>query len=204
MAVNFPETFWTTLKKTGTTRKEKVLKSYAVPVFNFIRSRGINEKDAEDLSQEVLIRITKDSFLDRADKDKGKFRTLLITVTKHVVIDFLRRQKRVLPLQTETAEDTRDFDRMWIENITSEAFAEIKKISAKNGVPYYDALYLRGYEGLSYSDIADRLNATLSDVKNWIHHGKKLMGKIVAEKIKGYSSSQEEFAAELLHFKIRR
>lgn len=40
MAIQFPETFWTTLKKTGTTRKDKVLMSYAVPVCNFIRSEG--------------------------------------------------------------------------------------------------------------------------------------------------------------------
>ena len=52
--------------------------------------RGISEADREDLVQNVFVQISKEDFLERADKDKGRFRSLLFAVTDNVVKMWLR------------------------------------------------------------------------------------------------------------------
>src|SRR5262245_31872417 len=64
---------------------ESLLANYRAPLLDYLRSKGVSEHDAEDVVQEVCIEISQDEFLKRADRAKGRFRTLLLRVTQYVL-----------------------------------------------------------------------------------------------------------------------
>ena len=51
---------------------------YWRPVFFFIIRRGYSREDAEDLTQDFFARILKGDWLQRADRNRGRFRSLLL------------------------------------------------------------------------------------------------------------------------------
>ena len=52
---------------------------YWYPLYTYIRRKGKQPADAEDLTQGFLMRMLEKSWLDRVDQSKGKFRTFLLT-----------------------------------------------------------------------------------------------------------------------------
>lgn len=220
MRIEFPETVWSQIRKhrfERTKTARTLFDNYKEPVYRFILARGFSAEDAEDLTQEVFAQVTQDTFLDKADKKKGKFRTLLLATTKHVIADFLKREKAqkrggnraVLHIESivedksghfDVADDrslTDEFTQQWVQNLMEGALCELRQISARANIPYYECLRLREFDKLSYDEIAHRTNATLSNVKNWIHHGKEHLRQILEKMIRQYCSSEEEYREEI-------
>ena len=57
----------------------------------------MSSDEAEDLAQEVFLRLFKDGVLEQADRSKGRFRHLVLAVTKNVVgnhLTYIRAKKR--------------------------------------------------------------------------------------------------------------
>jgi RNA polymerase sigma factor (sigma-70 family) len=76
---------------------EQFVEIYAPLVFQFARRRGLQESDAADVVQEVLISVA-DAFRRRKyDRSRGTFRAWLLTVARNEVHDWLtacaRRQE---------------------------------------------------------------------------------------------------------------
>jgi len=70
---------------------EEFVKVYQDYIYAIIRRMGINEHDADDLLQQVLINLWK--MLPRLNFDGIKrFRSVLSNVTRHRVIDFMRKR----------------------------------------------------------------------------------------------------------------
>lgn len=67
---------------------------YEPLLYRFIQSRGVPDGDASDIVQEVfttLLRTLGDFTLDRG---RGRFRTWLWTVSRNVMVDYVRRKGR--------------------------------------------------------------------------------------------------------------
>ena len=60
---------------------------YWRPVFAFVRRRGSKLEDAQDLTQDFFLMILKGDLLRRANADRGRFRSLLLTALKNFLID---------------------------------------------------------------------------------------------------------------------
>jgi RNA polymerase sigma-70 factor (ECF subfamily) len=207
--MSFPSSIWTTilsLRNDPEGVKETVIRRYREPVFEYIRRQGIRHEDAEDLTQNVFLRITKDSFLERVDPRKGKFRTLLLTVTRNVVASFRRHElaaardhRRTVPLDDHVdvpAESPADaeFDRLWVRNLVTQAMDRLPKDR-----PLL-ALKLQ-LEGKSYQEIAQALGKSETDVTNYIHRAKKLLRQEIEQLIAEYSGSDvKEEIANLLQY----
>ncbi len=70
---------------------EEFVKVYQDYIYAIIRRMGINQHDADDLLQQVLINLWK--MLPRLELDGIKrFRSVLSNVTRHRVIDFMRKR----------------------------------------------------------------------------------------------------------------
>jgi DNA-directed RNA polymerase specialized sigma24 family protein len=67
--------------------RAEVFTRYRTPVFNFLRNRGLSEHDAEDVAQDVFLRVCREDFLKKLDRNRGKFRSLLLAVTRHVMLN---------------------------------------------------------------------------------------------------------------------
>ena len=60
---------------------------YWRPIFAFICRRGNTLEDAQDLTQDFFLMILKGDLLQRANADRGRFRSLLLTSLKNFLID---------------------------------------------------------------------------------------------------------------------
>jgi RNA polymerase sigma factor (sigma-70 family) len=75
----------------------KLCQSYWYPLYSFARRRGHSPEDAQDLTQEFLARLLEKNWIGDADRNKGRFRTFLLTAMKHFLSDEwdkARAQKR--------------------------------------------------------------------------------------------------------------
>jgi RNA polymerase sigma-70 factor (ECF subfamily) len=126
--------------------------------------------DVEDLAQQVFIRVWKNAgrYVARA-----KFTTWLLTITRNLVFNELRRRKRhsALPLQIDEEGDerpiaddrTREPDAALLDR---ELDAAIRAAIADLPETQRMAVVLRRYEQLSYEEIAKVLGQTVPAVKS--------------------------------------
>jgi RNA polymerase sigma-70 factor, ECF subfamily len=138
-----------------------ILRAYEVPVFNYVMRLVGDRSLAEDLTQEVFLRVYQGL---PGFSLRSRFTTWLFQVTKNRVLDELRAVERrpravvtiddVPPLEVLDApfEQVEEMDAVW------------RAIHGLN-VDLKMALLLRDIVGLSYNEIADSLEITLATVK---------------------------------------
>jgi RNA polymerase sigma-70 factor (ECF subfamily) len=138
-----------------------IVRTYEVPVYNYVLRLVGDRALAEDLTQEVFLRVFQG--LSRFSL-RSKFTTWLFQVTKNRVLDELRATERrprsvaalddLPPLEVldQPMERLEAIDAVWraVENLT----VDLKM-----------ALLLRDVVGMSYTEIADSLEITLATVK---------------------------------------
>lgn len=133
------------------------------------RMLGSNS-DVEDIAQQVFIRVWKSAsrYVPRA-----KFTTWLLKITRNLVFNELRRSKRhtQVPLQTGAgAEDLPIKDESNLSPDTSLLEIELQSAIEKAIMKLPDtqrmALILRRYEELSYEEIGEILDLSVSAVKS--------------------------------------
>ena len=97
---HFPTTRWTLVVAAGgADRKESrsalssLCESYWYPLYAYLRRRGYSPDQAQDLTQEFFTRILEGRYLDRADPEKGRFRSFILTSLKFFVADEEDRQR---------------------------------------------------------------------------------------------------------------
>ena len=64
---------------------------YWRPIFLFIARRGYSPEDAEDLTQDFFARILKGEWLQKADRNRGRFRSLLLKSLQNFLNDVADR-----------------------------------------------------------------------------------------------------------------
>src|ERR1700734_1408206 len=79
----FPTTRWTLVVAAGDPQRKdarsalvSLCESYWYPLYAYLRRRGYQADQAQDLTQEFFIRVLEGRYLDRADPEKGRFRSL--------------------------------------------------------------------------------------------------------------------------------
>jgi len=201
--VHMPSTMWTTIlqfHRDPERVKDFVVRRYRQPVIEFARRQGLKDEDAEDITQEVFLRVCQETFLKKADQIRGKFRTVLLAVTKHVIASWRRhelagirdRRREVsmegINLPDELPSDA-EFDRLWVQNLMAQAMERLKTD------PGTEALKLQ-LEGRSYQEIAAKLGRKTTDVTNFIHRAKERLKKEFERLIAEYST-REDVAEEI-------
>ncbi len=141
-------------------------------VYSVVLKMINNQEDANDLSQEVFIKIYKN--LDKYFPD-FKFSTWVVRITTNHVIDY-RRKKKYETVSAEeveyklVSESTPEQDYLQKEeklilNKLLESLPDIYKVP----------IVLYHQQGLSYQEIAEAINEPLSKVKNRIFRGRKML-----------------------------
>src|SRR4051812_16133767 len=62
---------------------EAICQIYWYPLYAYVRRRGHDVHDAQDLTQEFLTRLLEKSALGSVDRAKGKFRSFLLAACQH-------------------------------------------------------------------------------------------------------------------------
>jgi RNA polymerase sigma-70 factor (ECF subfamily) len=73
---------------------EQFVEIYAPLVFQFARRRGLQDSDAADLVQDVLLRVAGAFRRGTYDRSRGKFRGWLLTIARHETYDWLAARAR--------------------------------------------------------------------------------------------------------------
>ncbi len=210
--MHFGSTMWRRIDEAKAGSMEAIsaiLNRYRAPLLDYVRSRGLNDHDAEDVVQEVCLEIIRDDFIRRADQAKGRFRTLLLRVTQHVLASHFRREyaekrgggRKALSLEEldETVvpgEDEDRFNQLWVKNLVGMALQRLRSESADLKVPYDRVLEMRFLEGRSGPEIAEKLDCKPHDVENYVYLGKQRLKKYLEELTRELASSEEEEVEE--------
>jgi RNA polymerase sigma-70 factor (ECF subfamily) len=145
-----------------------IVRTYQVPIFNYVLRTVGDRGLAEDLTQEVFLRVFQSlpSFSFRS-----KFTTWLFQVTRNRMLDELRaleRRPRCLDLDSvhtlsvvdAPAEQAETIEGLW--RAVGQLSLDLKM-----------ALLLRDIAGFSYNEIAEILEITLATVKWRIHKARE-------------------------------
>jgi hypothetical protein len=178
----FPTTIWTSIERAGASDPaalEAFAREYRAPVLAAIQKRGFAGGDAEDLCQEVFLRILSGDVLARADATKGRFRSLVLAVTMHVIQHRLAKRKEIVTDDLEPLDRDPDFDRAWVLHLAERAMRRLREASS----PYFDVL-----QGHLAGDAQDRN-------KLWIARNK--LQSLIRDEVARTCSSPGEIEGEL-------
>jgi RNA polymerase sigma factor (sigma-70 family) len=65
----------------------ELCRTYWRPIFSFVRARGYSVEDAKDLTQDFFATILKDNWFQHADRNRGRFRSLLLKSLQNFLIN---------------------------------------------------------------------------------------------------------------------
>jgi RNA polymerase sigma factor (sigma-70 family) len=150
----FPETSWTLLAKArwqsdeGSRAREEFAQRYYRPVREFLSILVHDAEQAQGLTQEFFNRLSrKGTLFERADPEKGTFRSYLRTALRRLVIDDHRLNLRAEAIQVHpdqgraggwdalqlptlvTAEAA--FHRAWVEATLADALTQVRALCVK-------------------------------------------------------------------------
>jgi RNA polymerase sigma-70 factor (ECF subfamily) len=138
-----------------------IVRAYETPVFNYVLRLVGDRSLAEDLTQEVFLRVFQG--LPRFSL-RCKFTTWLFQVTKNRVLDELRANER-RPRHLVALDDVAPLEVLDAPIERGETVEALWRAIDGLTVDLKMALLLRDVTGLSYTEIADSLEITLATVK---------------------------------------
>lgn len=152
-------------------------------VYTFQLKRTQNENDAEDITIQTFSKA-----FDKIDtyKEDYKFTTWLITISKNIHIDLVRKQKKSIK-NTSKDNDEHYFDivddsptpedKIITEQNLAKLLRDIKKLKPH----YQEVINLRFFQELSYKEISKDLNEPINNVKVKLLRAKKLLAAIITK-----------------------
>lgn len=116
--------------------------------------------------------------------DTYNFKTWLITISKNIHIDLLRKEKQIIT-QGISKDDNKFFDvldespspedKLITEQHLAKLLRDIKKLKPH----YQEIINLRYFQELSYKEISKELNEPINNVKVKLLRAKKLLAQII-------------------------
>ena len=140
-------------------------------VFSFARYSLRAKEDAEDITQEVFIKLWQ----HWQKIDHSKLGAWLMRVAHNAVIDHVRKQKNVASQTDDYAEPEEQAAEVLTEQqvddgrFKEELMASIKLLDD----PFRSIIIMRDIQGMSYSDIQHTLDMSESQVKVYLHRGRR-------------------------------
>lgn len=160
-----------------------LLDKYWNDVYGFQIKRTENENDAEDITIQTFSRaFDKIKTYD----DSYEFKTWLITISKNIHVDLIRKRKRNFlnsggnnEAITRVLDDAPSAeDRIITEQNLATLLQNIKKLKPH----YQEVINLRYFNEMSYNAIAKELNEPINNVKVKLLRAKKLLAEIIKNK----------------------
>lgn len=212
--VDLPSTMWTAIARArsgGREALETLVRQYRPPVVAFARNAGFPPDEAEDIAQEVFLAIVRDDVLAKADRNRGKFRSLLLAITRHAMSARRRKaaRRKESPPATEPGEEALpledlavaadvddDFDRLWVQNLVRIGMNRLREESDKEGSRHFEALLMFSSEGLAYPAIGERLGLSVTDVTNLLHQARLRLKRHVLAEMRHTAISPDDYESE--------
>lgn len=144
---------------------------FSTPVYSVAYRVLGNSQDAEEVTQDVFLKLWDKAY--SFDSDKGKFISWILTITRRSAIDRLRKRDRRDPPENSISMDAAPY--LWETKLGTEDMTDLQRslLSVLGELPdtQRDAIYLSYFHGMSHSDISAHLNRPLGTVKSHIRLG---------------------------------
>src|ERR1700751_2625905 len=198
----FPTTRWTLVVAAGDPHRKEarsalvsLCENYWYPLYAYLRRRGYPADQAQDLTQEFFVRALEGRYLDRADPEKGRFRSFLLTSLKFFVADEEDRRRarkrgggQIVPLEFSSGEERyqrepahdetpeRIFERRWALSVLDRVIEKLRAEFVQNGhLEHFERLkvFLLGQSDAPYAALAREMNTSEGALKVGIHRLRK-------------------------------
>jgi RNA polymerase sigma-70 factor (ECF subfamily) len=168
---------------------DEIVSQHSARVYRLAYRLTGNPHDAEDLTQEVFVRV----FRSLSTYTPGTFEGWLHRITTNLFLDQARRKAKIrfdalaedadsrIPSRA-TAPDTQVLDGLFDEDVETALAALPPDFRA--------AVVLCDIEGLSYEEISDVLGLKLGTVRSRIHRGRTMLRKALAHRAPGAGRSR--------------
>lgn len=224
----FPSTQWSVVLAAGVARSsearralESLCEAYWYPLYAYVRRRGHDFHEAQELTQEFIARLIENRSIEVADRKRGRFRSFLVASLKHFLANEWDRGRakkrggdaRVFSFDADDAERRYSlepvhgmtpevvYERRWalilVERVVEGLRAEAKKARK---LKLFEALtpYLMGEAGgRSYADVARELRMSEGAVKTAVHRLRRRFREHLREEIAGTVSDPEDIEDEI-------
>lgn len=224
----FQSTHWSLVLQAGDTALPqaqdalaKLCQSYWFPLYAFVRRKGNDSHQAKDLTQGFFLHLLESKLIKQAEREKGRFRTFLLTSLENFINDEWRRQKaakrggRVVTfsidedeaekmygsLPQQQADPTQTFDRAWAATVVEQALEELQQAYIDKGKLEVYQVLKRSVTGRlpssSYAEEAAKLGLTKEALQVYLSRFKDAFGKAIRAEIRRIVKTQAEIEDEL-------
>ncbi len=222
----FPTTRWTLVVAAGDPQRKEarsalvsLCENYWYPLYAYLRRRGYPADLAQDLTQEFFVRLLEGRYLDRADPEKGRFRSFLLTSLKFFVADEGDRERAhkrgggvLVPLEFSSGEDRyrrepahdetpeRIFERRWALSVLDRVVEKLRDEFVHHGrAEHFERLkmYLLGQSDAPYAALAREMNTSEGALKVAIHRLRKRYRDLFRQEIADTVADPGEVESEL-------
>lgn len=155
---------------------------YGRLVYSLILRMVRNSAAAEDLVQETFLRVW--NRMQAFDQERGALGPWVLTVARHRAIDYLRSadsQMSAAALELDHLEHPGRFCDFEDRALSLDRARRLKDAFEKLTAPQKTVLELAYYEGLSQTEMAERLQQPLGTVKTWVRSALKVLREQLTE-----------------------
>ena len=226
----FAATRWSVVlaagEATGSQRRqalEELARVYWFPLYSFIRRRGHEAAEAEDLTQGFFAHLLEKNALAKVDRDLGKFRSFLLASLQNymsdewdksrrlkrgggqkvVALDALDAEGRYHAGQADEMSPERLFAQRWALTVLEQVMGRLQREYAGRGqAGLFEALkgcIAGSAEVLSRAEIARQLSMTEGAVKMAAHRMRRQYREILRDEI-GQTVANPEMIDEEIRF----
>jgi RNA polymerase sigma factor (sigma-70 family) len=150
---------------------EEIVRQHSARVFRLAYRLTGNKHDAEDLTQDVFIRV----FRSLSSYSPGTFEGWLHRITTNLFLDGARRRQRIRfdALSDESAERLHSREPNPAQTVDDRSLnADVQAALNALAPEYRAAVVLCDIEGLTYEEIAATLGVKLGTIRSRIHRGR--------------------------------
>ncbi|MFC4493560.1 RNA polymerase sigma factor SigE [Streptomyces ovatisporus] len=155
---------------------EEIVSTHSARVYRLAYRLTGNQHDAEDLTQEVFVRV----FRSLSTYTPGTFEGWLHRITTNLFLDTVRRKQRIRfdALADDAAERLPSREPTPQQHFNDTHFdADVQQALDTLAPEFRAAVVLCDIEGLSYEEIAATLGVKLGTVRSRIHRGRSQLRK---------------------------
>jgi len=229
-AAAFSTTSWTAVLTAGhndlagaAAAMEQLCRKYWYPIYAFVRRRGSDRHEAEDLTQGFFAHLLEMETLAKVDRRKGKFRTFLLSaLTKYLSNEWDKRQtlkrggrRQIISLDEAAAEQfyslepvepaspEKLFDRRWASTLVNGVLALLREEYRAAGKADLLAQLEQGLTQEAppgrYADWAATLGLSEGAVRVALHRLRRRFGELLRQEIAQTVASPAEVDEEIRH-----
>jgi RNA polymerase sigma-70 factor (ECF subfamily) len=198
-------------------------RTYWVPLYAFVRSRGYDPESAADLTQEYFTELMEKDVLRSVDPSAGRFRSFLLSTLKHflsrerdrkrtlkrgggtsiVSLDVTDAETRFRGLAADGRSPEQVFERQWALAVLERALNRLRESARASGsltrFEHLKGTLTGDLSGTTYREVADQLGMTDGAVRGAVHRLRKRFGAILREEVAATIADPEDVDDEIRH-----